>query len=294
MASDEPRRTIHYRDAVPSLSRVRTRGQAATVGGDFYFAMMTWPFWKFCVAVAVVVLVVNTLFAGVYGLDPDGVTNAQSFEDRFFFSVQTLATIGYGTMAPQSRFAHVVVTIESILGVIAVGSMAGVAFARLSRPRARVLFSEKLVIRPRNGVPYLQFRVANWRTNFVVEASVRVFVLVTERTAEGEVLRTPKDLPLVRASNAVFFLTWTVMHKIDEGSIFHGDGLERLKAEGAAMYVMLTGWDQTVGQNVHAYWEYKLDDIVPNAKFVDVVSVDESGTREIDFGRFHDIERIDA
>ncbi|MFX5476654.1 ion channel, partial [Acinetobacter baumannii] len=85
----------------------------------------------------------------------------------------TLATIGYGTMAPQTRYAHVVVTIESILGVLAVGSLAGIAFARLSRPKSRVLFTDKMVIRPRNGVPHLQIRVANWRTNLIIEANVR-------------------------------------------------------------------------------------------------------------------------
>ncbi|MEO6420751.1 MAG: ion channel, partial [Polyangiaceae bacterium] len=104
----------------------------------------------------------NTLFALIYLLDPGGISNARpgSFEDAFFFSVQTLATIGYGTMAPQTTFTHVLVTVESILGVIAVGSLAGVAFARLSRPQARVLFTNKIVIRKRNGVPHLQVRVA--------------------------------------------------------------------------------------------------------------------------------------
>jgi inward rectifier potassium channel len=293
MPNATPRKVVHFRgEHVPSI-RVRTRGHGLTLGGDVYFAMMTWPFWRFCLAVGLIVLVVNTIFAAVYMIEPGCVTNAHTFEDSFFFSVQTLATIGYGTMAPQTRFAHIVVTVESILGVIAVGSMAGVAFARLSRPRSRVLFSEKMVVRPHNGVPHLQFRIANWRTNFVIEASVRVFVLTFERTAEGETTRTPVDLKLVRAENPVFFLSWMVMHPIDESSPLFGDGLERLKADRANLYVMMSGWDHNMGQMVHAYWEYKLADVVQNARFVEVVTVTDDGVREIDFGRFHDIEPLE-
>jgi inward rectifier potassium channel len=293
MPNAAPHKVVHYHgELVPSI-RVRTRGHGLTIGGDVYFAMMTWPFWRFCLAVGFIVLVVNTLFAGIYMIEPGCVTNAHTFEDSFFFSVQTLATIGYGTMAPLTRFAHVVVTVESILGVIAVGSMAGVAFSRLSRPRSRVLFSEKMVVRPHNGVPHLQFRIANWRTNFVVDACVRVFVLTSERTLEGEITRTPVELKLVRGHNPVFFLSWMVMHPIDEKSPFFGEGFERLKTEHPNLYVMMTRWDHNMSQTVHAYWEYKLADVVQNARFVDVVSVTEDGVREIDFGRFHDIESLE-
>src|SRR5579883_558895 len=292
----EARRSpIRYRPPQPSL-RVRTSGQALQLGGDAYFALLTWPFWRFGAAVAVFVLVVNSLFAWVYMLDPAGVSNARpgSFEDAFFFSVQTFATIGYGTMAPQTRFAHVVVTIEAILGILSVGSLAGIAFARLSRPTARVLFSDKLVIRPRDGVPHLQLRLANWRTNLIVEANLRLFLLLPERTAEGEVMRTPRELELVRASTPVFFLTWTAMHAIRQTSPLYGaDAVERLRADGAQLFAMLTGYDQTMGQTVHAYREYKLEDILPDARFVDVVELREDGTRHIDFARFHDVELLD-
>jgi inward rectifier potassium channel len=156
-----------------------------------------------------------------------------------------------------------------------------------------VLFTDKLVIRPRNGVPHLQMRLANWRTNLIVEASMRLFLLMAEKTEEGEFTRTPVEVPLVRRSSPVFFLTWTVMHCIDEHSPFYGpDAIARLKASGAQMFAMLTGYDQTVGQTVHAYHEYKFDDIVPDARFVDIVGATPDGVRSIDFSRFHDIEPL--
>jgi inward rectifier potassium channel len=287
-------RRLRYRSKTPVFRAVHTRGQAFELGGDLYFALLTRPLWQFCLAVAVLVLGLNALFAELYMLDAGGVSNVRlgSFEDAFFFSVQTLATIGYGTRAPISRYSNVVVTIESILGILAVGSFAGIAFARLSRPTARVLFSEKIVIRPRNGVPHLQFRIANWRTNLIIEATLRVYVLINQRTTEGEVLRAPVELKLVRSLNPVFFLTWTAMHAIDESSPFFGDGIGKLVADRSPIYASLSGYDQTLGQTVHAYAEYALDDIVRDARFVDVVTVRPDGVREIDFSRFHDVEPL--
>jgi inward rectifier potassium channel len=289
------RRPIRYRSRTPTFADRVIRGQAFEFGGDGYFALLTRPWWQFCLAVSLYILVINAVFAVLYMLDAGGVANTRpgSFEDAFFFSVQTLATIGYGTMAPVSRFSHIVVTFESILGILAVGSFAGIAFARLSRPTARVLFSEKIVVRPRNGVPHLQFRVANWRTNLIIEATLRVYVLVNQRTTEGEVLRTPLELKLVRSSNPVFFLTWTAMHAIDESSPFFGDGaIAALAAEGVPIYASLTGYDQTLGQIVHAYAEYAVTDIVPNARFADVITLLPGGVREIDFSRFDDVELL--
>jgi inward rectifier potassium channel len=287
-------RMIRYIGRGPRFP-VRIRGQAFELGGDAYFALLTRPWWQFFLAVGVYVLAINAVFAGLYLLDPGGVTNtrAGSFEDAFFFSVQTLATIGYGTMVPETTYAHVIVTLESILGVLAVGSFAGVAFARLSRPTARVLFSDKLVIRPRNGVPHLQFRMANWRTNLIVEATLRVYTMQTQRTLEGETLRTPVELKLVRTSSPVFFLSWTAMHAIEEGSPFYGDAaIQKLIDEGTSIYASLTGYDQTLGQTVHAYCEYSPKDIVPNARFRDFVTTHADGTRELDFSLFHEIDPL--
>jgi inward rectifier potassium channel len=276
---------------------VKIRGQAFQIGGDLYFALLTRPLWQFCLLVAAAVLTVNAVFAELYVLDPGGISNARagSFEDAFFFSVQTLATIGYGSMAPMTRYAHTVVTIESILGILAVGSLAGVSFARLSRPKARVLFSDRIVVRPRNGVPHMQFRIANWRTNLIVEAGLKVYLLMAQRTTEGEVQRVPVELKLVRPFSPVFFLTWTVMHAVDETSPFFGeDAIAKLKSSGAELFASLTGYDQTLGQIVHAYTEYKLDEIVHNAKFADIVTLHPDGRRELDFSRFHEVVPLES
>jgi inward rectifier potassium channel len=118
---------------------------------------------------------------------------------------------------------------------------------------------------------------------------------VTERTREGEMMRRPTVLPLVRSSNPMFALTWTAMHKVDEESLFHGpDAMERLRGLNAEIFLSLTGYDETIAQTIHARFRYALDDVVMNARFADVLTVNEAGTRVIDFDRFHEVVALEG
>jgi inward rectifier potassium channel len=275
-----------------AFTRVRAVGTTYAPHKDLYHFVLarSWP--EFFVLVAVGFLIVNTGFALLYLVQPGSIANAHpgSFEDAFYFSVQTLATIGYGGMYPVTRFAHVTVTVEALTGILSVAVITGITFTRFARPTARVLFADKIVLAPRDGVPHLMFRVANWRRNQVVEAHLRVVLLTTERTREGEVLRRQIDLPLVRDRTAVFYLTWTAMHVIDDKSPFHGAGaIERLRAQKTEIFLGLTGLDETIGQTIHARHGYALDDIVPDVRFADVLTIHPDGTREIDYRKFHDV-----
>ncbi len=278
------------------LPKVRTLGAAWSPFDDLYHSILNCAWWQFFAYVTVGLLSVNALFAIPYFLADGAVANARpgSFEDAFFFSVQTMATIGYGGMAPATRLAHVVVTIESVVGTLATALITGATFAKFAKPTARVLFCEKVVVAPRHGVPHLMFRMANWRHNQIVEAQLRVSLLIDEVTPEGDTMRRPIEVPLVREKTAVFFLSFQAMHVIDEKSPFFGGEatIDRLKASGGSLFLTLTGMDETIGQNIHARYQYSLDDIVFGARFVDVISADEDGTRQIDYGKFHQIERI--
>jgi inward rectifier potassium channel len=249
-----------------------------------------WP--MFFLLVAVFFVVANMLFAWLYLLEPGSISNARpgSFEDAFYFSVQTLATIGYGGMSPASRYGHIIVALEAIVGILMVALITGITFTRFARPSARVLFSNKVVVSPRDGVPHVMFRMANWRRNRIVEARLSAVLLVTERTREGDVMRRQIDLPLVRSKTNVFFLTWSAMHLVDEKSPFFGAGaLDRLRAQQAEIYLGLTGLDETIGQTIHVRKQYTLDDVVPNARFADVLFTREDGRRVIDYRKFHDV-----
>jgi inward rectifier potassium channel len=255
----------------------------------------SWP--TFFVLVTLIFTLMNVVFACAYYARPGSIANVPtgSFEDAFYFSVQTLATIGYGGMYPVTRYGHIVVTLEAVTGVLFLALITGITFNRFARPSARVLFSNKVVITPRNGVPNLMFRMANWRRNRIVEAQLRVVLLVTEKTREGEVMRRQIDLPLVRDRTGVFFLTWSAMHVIDDKSPFFGaDAMERLRAQNAELYLGLTGFDETIGQTIHARKQYVLDDIAVGARFADVLTTTADGARQIDYRKFHDVVPIDG
>ena len=205
--------------------------------------------------------------------------------------MQTLATIGYGAMSPATRYGHGVVVVEALVGTLGVALVTGVTFAKFARPTARVLFGAKVIVQLRDGVPHMVFRLANWRGNMVVEGHLRAFVLRRHTTREGEVTRVPVELPLVRERTALFALTWVPMHRIDRQSPFFGpDAMATLRAEQAEIYLSFSGIDETIGQQIHARHAYKLDDVVTNARFVDVLTIEADGSRIVDYAAFHDVE----
>ena len=280
-------------DARRSMPTIQAIGHRLAPHEDFYHWVLTltWP--AFFGWVTVAYMLTNLVFGTAYYLLPGSVANTSGFLDCFFFSVETFATIGYGEMTPLGRVGHSIMTLEALGGILASASITGVTFARLARPTAKVLFSEKAVIATRDGVPHLMFRMANWRRNQIAEAQLAVMVLLTETTIEGETMRRPKVIKLVRNTNSMFLLTWTAMHPIDEESPFYGEGaMDRLRAMNADIFLSLTGFDETLAQTIHTRYRYVLDDIVHNARFADVLTTRDDGVRVIDFDKFHDIEML--
>ena len=232
---------------------------------------------------------INLFFALAYLAGGDGIENAEpgSFADAFFFSVQTMATIGYGAMYPKTPYAHFLVAIEVLVGLLAVAMATSLMFARFSRPTARILFSQVTVICPYNGVPTLIFRAANQRHHHIVEAQIRVHLLRRETTQEGHRMRRFYELTLARAYSPFFLLSWTVMHPIDRTSPLWGETRESLIAEDAQIIVMVTGLDEAGSQTVHASYLYTPADILWGHYFVDILTTYPNGARHIDYSRFH-------
>jgi inward rectifier potassium channel len=257
---------------------------------DAYHFLMTIPVAWLLLTLTTIYLGANACFALLYLLFPGSIANAEpgSFRDAYFFSVQTMATIGYGQLLPAGLAGNLIATAETVFGMLTVALSAGVVFARVSRPTARMMFSEVAVIGKRNGVPTLMFRVANQRRNQIVEAVINVTALRTERTLEGEVVRRFHDLKLERSRTPIFALTWTVLHPIDEKSPLHGATRESLKAEDLEIICSITGTDETFAQPVHARFGYAAEDIRWNARFVDIMLRHEDGRRTIDYRHFHD------
>jgi inward rectifier potassium channel len=271
---------------------VERRGvPAAPFGEAFHFLSRTsWPI--FCVIFVAWYLLLNAVFGTLYYIDAGGIENARpgSFFDAFMFSVQTIATIGYGHMAPKSTFANMVVLSESIVAFLGMSLWTGLAFSRFSRPTSHVLFSKAAVITTDDGAPTLMFRVANGRGNRIIDASISVTMLKSEINAEGVAWRRQLTLPLVRDRSPVFALTWTVLHRIEPGS-----PLSNLSEPGNVrmapqLVVSLTGIDDTFGQPIHATYYYDAPAILPGQRFIDMASNGADGRLILDFDLFDAVE----
>ena len=260
-----------------------------------YHLLLTIPWLGFLALIDVLYVATNALFALAYLAGGDCIENARpgSFLDLFFFSVQTLASIGYGAMYPKTTYANIIVTIEAMVGLVGIAVMTGLAFARFSRPTARVMFSRVAVIIPYEGVPTLIFRTANQRRNQILEAQMRVYLMRDEVTAEEQFIRRIYDLQLLRNQSPSFTLTWVAMHAIDESSPLYGMTADSLIQTNTTIVVSLSGIDETVAQVVHARHDYAAHEILWNNRFVDIIHRTSEGHRYIDYNCFHEVVPLD-
>lgn len=257
-----------------------------------YLLTLSWP--RLMLSVVLLYTSLNVLFAFLYWLGGDCILNARAgnFGDCFFFSVQTLATIGYGYMAPKTSWSHWLVTAEAFVGMLSVAMVTGLMFSKFSRPTARVEFSNVAIIAPRNGVPTLMFRMSNQRANQIVEARIQVAVAMTETTQEHETMRRFFDLAMVRSQNIIFALSWTAMHTIDETSPLFGHTEASLLNSDVEIVVSLIGMDETMSQPVHARWSYVPEEIRWNHRFVDIIRRNDKGEPTIDLRFFQQVEPL--
>lgn len=271
--------------------RIVRVGAARRPLSDFYHLFLTLS-WRWLLLLVVGLYLIGNLVFALGYLWVGGVEGARpgSFADAFFFSVQTLSTLGYGKMVPIGLGANVLVSAEALCGLLGFSIATGFIFARLSRPSARVLFSKIAIVTVREGVPSLMFRMANERTNQIVDVQLRAVVARSERTAEGELIRRFHELKLSRDWAAVFSLSWTAIHPITPDSPLYQATVESLKAQGAEIIVLIRGVDETFSQEIHARFSYVPDDLVWGGKFVDVISRLPDGRLGVDYRHFHDSE----
>jgi inward rectifier potassium channel len=258
---------------------------------DLYVYLVGCPWPLLLLMVAAAFFLANAAFALAYFLD-GGISNARpgSFADVYFFSVETMATIGYGKMAPVTFIAHLLMCVEALCGLLAFAVVTGLIFAKFSRPSARVRFSNYAVIALRDGVPSLMFRMVNVRANQIVEAQMHVVMARLERTAEGEEIRRFYDLELTRSRNAIFAFSWTAVHPIVPGSPLHGASPQSLAESTAWVVVSLTGLDATLSQTVHARMYYGDEHIRWGSRLVDIMVRTADGGFGIDMSKFDEVE----
>ncbi len=280
-------RTVHVGETKVLTNQGRHRG----LSDPYHMVLnLSWP--RFFAGLVMVFLLVNLLFGAAYWLLPASVSNAREnhFLDYFFFSIETLATVGYGNMSPASLMGHTVASIEILLGMVGVAITTGLVFVRFSKPTARILFSDNAIIRDFDGARYLMLRMANERYNRIVEASATLSFIKLEPSRQGETFVRIHDLPLARQRTPVFALTWTLMHLIDERSPLFGMTKEQLTSAHCRILVSVTGHDETVAASVYSEKSYEAQKVAFNCRFVDILEVSSDGDRTVDMTRFHDLE----
>jgi inward rectifier potassium channel len=278
------RRKVRFGDRV-----VLTRGLVPNFWGDLYHTSLTISWIRFFAFAALAFLTINTVFAGLYFLGHEPIANARpgSFRDLFYFSIETLATVGYGDMHPQTDYAHLLATVEIFTGLSFLAIMTGLVFTRFSRPRARVLFADRALITEHDGQRVWTVRIANVRLNAITDATARLWMARTQETKESGTFRSFVELPLLRNESPLFALSWSLFHIIEETSLLHGQTLTNLEAVDAAFVVSLRGHDESLAQNVTARRTYKLEDVRWNHRYDDILSLDDAGRLTIDYDHFH-------
>jgi inward rectifier potassium channel len=273
---------------------VVTQGIVRPIFHDLFHHFMTvsWP--RLFATLAGFFIVFDLLFGFLYYLVPGCIANLNpsGFAGDFFFSVETLATVGYGEMHPETFYGHSVAMIEIFVGLMSLALITGLMFARFSRPRARFLFTKNGVVRPVAGKRTLMFRAANERQNVVQDASARLRMLRDEITEESYRIRRIVDLPLLRSQHPMFSLGWTIMHVIDDASPLSSETAESLSGSETTFILSVSGTDENTGQTLMARCEYSGADIRWNSAFHDILDEAPDGTLYVDYSKFHDIEPL--
>ncbi|HMN73290.1 MAG TPA: ion channel [Rhodoblastus sp.] len=267
---------------------VESVGLEADFWSDFAHRSLTvsWP--VFFLGATLAFLSLNCVFATIYSLGDRPIANADGdFLHYLFFSIQTLTTVGYGGMYPQSIYGHVVASAELYTGVFTTALLTGLIFYRFSRPRARILFAERAVVTTHDGNRSLMLRAANERLNAISAPVAKVWLSTTIRTAEGETFRRFAELPLLRAQSPLFVLSWTIIHAIDETSPLFGMDAAALEAAEGSIVVMIEGYDESAAQTVRARKTYLSPEIAFDHRYVDVLEPGDSDRVRINYLKFH-------
>jgi inward rectifier potassium channel len=272
----------------PGQEDVEVVGGQSRFGRDIYHFFLRAPWWVDLGVLSTVFVGANLLFAFAYHL-VGGVFGAHGFADEFFYSVETMGTIGYGEMYPTTRAAHAIVTCEALAQIFLLAVTTGLVFAKFSIPRARVQFAKHPTIGPYDGVPTLQFRIGNERDSRLLEAVIRVVMLRTEKTKEGVTIYRMHDLRLERDRSPALSRSWTVLHHIDNKSLLHGATPESLERDEVEIILTLSGTDELSVQQLHAQMRYEAKDIRWGARHADMLSERPDGKLRLDLTQFHEI-----
>jgi inward rectifier potassium channel len=279
---------------------VKRRGLPFFRTSDNYHTLITMSWTNFWLLVLSGYAILNIIFAliymqiGVQNLDgAEGHTSFQHFWDAFFFSAQTISTVGYGHISPKGMAANSVAALESMMGLLAFALATGLLYGRFSRPSAKIVYSSNLLVAPYlETCQGLMFRLANFRRNTLIDLEIEIIFSYNEEV-NGKPLRRFFPLELERKRVSILTLNWTVVHPLDEKSPLKDMTREELKATEASFAILLKAFDDTFSQTVHSRTSYQYEDMIWGAKFKPAFDRDEDGRIVLDLGRISEYNPVE-
>lgn len=265
------------------------KGAPSELKKDFYFFLIEGSWKKFTLTVTFIFFMANVLFAALYMLDASSITGVRegNFFDAFSFSVQTMSTIGFGSMSPASDYGHIVMICEAVFSIVFVAFCTGVTFAKASKPKSDLLFSNNILINRFDGKDVLMFRAGNTRGSQVMEATATMHVLVDKVTEEGQMIRSFEKVSLLKNQSPIFSLTWSLYHEITEDSPLYPVLKEKDPYKVFAVIVNINGHDSVYGQNIYTSNMYYPENIVFDKYFEDIIHQTEEGRFLVDYDKFN-------
>lgn len=279
-----------------------------------YDRLITMGWMQFYLLILTFFTLINIGFGSIYFLlsptDLMGViqkSELQRFTEDIFFSAQTLTTVGYGRISPLGFWPSAIASFESLLGLLIFALFTGLLFARFSRPKASIIYSEHALIAPYRGITGFMFRIANARNNQLIEVDVQITVSLLKQPSnssnQGAITTDNKNkipntierefhnLDLERKRIDFFPLSWTIVHPIDESSPLFGMDAERLVAYDPEFFILIKAFDDVFSQTVHSRFSYKVSEVVWGGKFKVIFGV-ENGSMAINLSRLSEFEPV--
>lgn len=274
----------------------RRAGEHRSWLADAFHSLVTMSWTKFILILLAAFLGVNILFAIIYllvGIEHlagiVALTPLERFGEAFFFSTQTLTTLGYGRISPVGFAASFIAAIESMLGLLGFAMATGLLYGRFSHPDAKLLYTDNAIIAPYRGGRGLMFRTANGRRTQLIEAEANVMLARNEQ-ASGKVLRKYYRLPLELTRINYLALNWTIVHPINESSPLFGKSIEEINDADSELLVMIKAFDETYSQTVYSRTSYKAHQFIWGVKFSSMASVGDDGVTVLDLDMLNEYE----
>ncbi len=275
--------------------------QSISPWDNAYYYLVTIPWWQFLLSVSAVYAVLNLLFAFLYvlvGVDGlDGMEHhdwEHRFLDAFFFSAQTLTTVGYGRISPVSVGTNIIAAIEAFTGLLGFAIVSGLMYGRFSRPKARVVFSEHILLSPFREGNALMFRMVNARRSELIETEVQVIMSVNQPGEDGKMVRRFYPLPLELSKISFFSLSWTVVHALNEQSPAWGFSQQDFRDANMEILILVKSTEEANNQQVHARYSYTAEDLVWNARFTPIIGRTRNGMPVVYTRQVNDYEVLET